>query len=471
MLKRMCFFSLLECAAPMHHGSGEDTVRSDMPVLRDSRQYPFVSGGALASAFASTVKDKTYPRWFGRAGENQKDAGENEMIPAGIVFDDAVPLPVQIPALKEMVEIRQRVALEADSMTASHGGHFDLEVLPVGTVFRFFCRADVASTDEEDKLRDAITAFLRNGGVLGGQSSNGLGRWVARGVAVKSYELSDPSHLVDWLINGHGFEWTGDTDSIANWQDFNGEDGDGEWKLTFNVSIEDGLHLSSGRKGIPIKGLPDETQVVRKRIDDHGKLTEEVVDFGSTIRGRLRTAMCLVLRTHLKRNGVQDEVIVKLIPIKPGQRFGDEALNRFFGAITEGNGGRKKNDPSAWKVDEPVWQGVARAKQEHIRLDHLTQHPLNTALFSFEPLSSGKMTVTLSLPKKAKDWERQLIHHAVTLMSLDTLPWGGKASRGYVGVRITDISNPGLNDEQALSKEIGKWTNPAANAKAAVHPQ
>jgi len=96
-------------------------------------------------------------------------------------------------------------------------------------------------------------------------------------------------------------------------------------------------------------------------------------------------------------------------------------------------------------------------KMDHNRLDHFVQHAMEGPLFCFAPLSAGQSEVVIELDKDAPSWQKLLLIHAVRLLELNILPWGGKGARGYLGARISDIKCVEPDDTTALATEINKW--------------
>jgi len=438
----------MEFVAPLFHGSGEESLFTDMPVLRDTRGLPFISGGALAAAFHRAQPGHP-SEWLGLDSKG-------EPVPSRILFDDAFPVPEQRQTLAHIVETRKRVSIERHSATAIEGAHFDLEVLPVGSIFLFSCRCDAADKTEAERMRNAMESFLAAGGILGGKTNSGLGRWQAQGWTHQQYDLDDKDDLKQWLLEGHGLAWEGKTDVFNPWQAFSAPKPPG-WTITFNVNISQGVHLSSAGKGLPVSKQPDEYQAVRKRITPDGTLLEECVDYGTTIRGRIRTVMEMLLRTYLIWAKVPSEEVLKLIPCDPRQKAGLEEVANFLGFPQPKKGAKTQDCRAKWSVQEHNWQSPACMKMDHNRLDHFVQHAMEGPLFCFAPLSAGQSEVVIELDKDAPSWQKLLLIHAVRLLELNILPWGGKGARGYLGARISDIKCVEPDDTTALATEINKW--------------
>ena len=205
---RVLVFSELEMISSLHHGSGEDCACTDLPVLRDSRRIPFISGNSLAGSFGASLEETQGTKWLHPINDTNQEA-----LPSLVTFDDAFPVKDQQEALKQPIEIREQVTQNRETQTALQDHHFNIEVLPVGTTFCFFCRFDATDTSEAEAFIKTIKHYLSKGGKYGGKRNAGLGHWKANKCGIKQLDLSDPKTNNDlklWLTKGSGYEWEGD---------------------------------------------------------------------------------------------------------------------------------------------------------------------------------------------------------------------------------------------------------------------
>ena len=264
-----------------------------------------------------------------------------------------------------------------------------------------------------------------------------------------------------WLIQGHGFTWDGEWNSLhaLGFQAVTVSPlpGAPRWCLVLKVEIKDGLHLSAGSSGLPRQNEADLCQAERVTISAQGAMGREYVDYGSAIRGRLRSAMEMLLRTYLLRfKHLGQEEVLALVPPDPNKTSSWPALRDFFG-YKEKRRGKK----GAWQVEERPWGNppVTLTREDHIRLDEFTQQVIRTAKFVFSPLNQGTSKVIVSLPAAAPPWQKTLLSFAAELLSLNLLPWGGYASRGYLGAKLA-WEQAGPFSETALKDELDALLNP-----------
>ena len=450
---RLYCFSVLKLNSPLHVGSGETRDPfSDQPVLRDVQGIPFIPGGTIAGAFGARLSPKQRARWMeGRL--DKYDA--NKHYPSNMVLDDAYPLPNQRGVLSWPVEIRSANTLVRDTLTAKKDHFFQSEVIPVGCKFCFSCRCDFVDIVEMAAFKEALRLFLSTEPALGSKQNAGQGRLTVEEIGWKELDFSCKHHLKEWLVSGHGYQWNGNWKGLEGYFNISREKlaprSFEKWRMTLGLEIENGLHLSSGSTGLPEKEKPDQTQAQRTVMDDQGNISLEYVDYGATIKGRLRTVMEMLLRTYLNKNDVAPSTCCNLVSADPApeEKWGDQwpELADFFGYGKGKTGGKK----GAWQVEEAPWntgndEGETNDPlfpQDHIRLCEITQQVIGGAKFDFAPLSRGASEVVVSLHNPL-EWQKSLVYYAGKLLVLNVLPWGGCASRGYLGATVRSMRIEGL---------------------------
>lgn len=454
---RLICFSVLNLTSPLHLGSGRDDPFADQPILRDCRRLPFLPGNTLVGMLAEAPGfDRRWQDWL------RPTDVVDDFRPSPLVMDDAYPLPTQQQRLLWPVELRSQVSLLRHTLIAKTDHHFSLEVLPVGVGFCFACRADFADEKQRQEFLEFLRAFL-SGGSLGGKQNAGGGRWQADRLGYVLLDLQEPKDLKAWLTTWHGFDWQGDWKALSGLPQIKidpvtGQTVADDWQMELKVKIT-GLHLSAGATGLPRKNQPDLYQAERLVLDGKGECQRQFVDYGSTIKGRLRTAMELLLRTYLlQRASLDPPKVLELIPPDPCpseddlQKAWPEVMN-FFG---------HQQVKGKFRVEETPWEkGELSKGEDHIRLDEFTQQTVGTAKFEFAPLYDGQTTVTVKLPNSAPAWQKELIYNAGVLLSLNVLPWGGYASRGYLGAEITSpptvTTLPRAGALKDLVEKLVKW--------------
>ena len=166
---RIICFACLKTTGPLHIGAGRGEDASlDQPVIRNLSGLPFIPGGTLAGAFTSFLGEDadTKLKWLSTPSDTDTQ-------PSPLVMDDAIPIEGQQDLLRWPVEVRDGNTLHRRSLTVMENHHFQKEVLPVGTLFCFSCRIDLDEETECNKFIDQMGRFLKNGGQLGGNKTQG----------------------------------------------------------------------------------------------------------------------------------------------------------------------------------------------------------------------------------------------------------------------------------------------------------
>lgn len=471
---RVLIHALLNMDSPSHIGSGrDDDSFTDQPVIRSLAGFPFLPGGSLAGNLFDTMELNEAQRrdWFGQTIEKEDKPKSSRLI-----VDDAFPVLAQRKKLSKPVELRSLNALLRDSLTVRRGASFNMEVLPRGTLFCFGCRCDLDSESDVQSLIGQIRSFLAKGGQIGGKETSGLGCWTSQNMWSRTLDMHKEKDLISWLENLHGLDWQGDEEELRRsgftCEHLKPSASDDGWSIRLSVTLNKGLHLSSGSSGMPKKGEADLQQARQLQIDQNGQFTKTELDFGSTVKGRLRSAMEFLLRTYLiKFTACTSSAATNIIPLDPSSISPVEDINTFFGFA---NDQTRTGGKSGWKVKEAPWQNSRQRSEDHIRLSEFTQSVMQGAKFDFHPISHGEavLHVTIPNPSAAEDWQKVLLYRAAELLALNVLPWGGHASRGYLGtqIRIEDHDELPDSPEEKLRLTV---TNIAEEymAKPSAAPQ
>jgi len=461
---RVCLFSLIENLEPLHIGSGSESLLTDSPVLRNSRSLPFISANALASIM-KTLLIRDFPELKGRNWLGSDDAEK----PSLIIIDDAVIHEAIAPRFLEPFEVRDSVTIIRDSQSAKPDHQFDKEVIPPGALFPFFCRIDVADQTEFDEYKQFLADFLHREYIIGGKGNSGLGKIHFTSSFVRAFDLSQMQDLLLWMTKGHAYQCMGDGEVLK--RDIEAENfahdrapSHSSWTMRMKIAIDGGLHMSGGSKGLPEKGEPDDSQVQRSIFNTSKELQKEYADFGTSMRGRFRSAMEKVLRTLIIQKTMEkdkrtlSDSIAKsryTVPYDPTQKSRVDEISAFFGYTEKDDG-----YASPWRVSEHSWQNgtTVDTQEDHIRLSEFTQHVMEGAKFAFAPLCAGTTELSVTLSPGGVEWQKELISITGDLLCLNVLPWGGKSSRGYLGSRFVEKEIPPDGFiKGTLSAKISEW--------------
>jgi CRISPR/Cas system CSM-associated protein Csm3 (group 7 of RAMP superfamily) len=378
----------LRLETAMHLG-GEATERVDMPVLRDPRGGgPLLPGSTLAGALRNALAD----RLMGY-GTDEPEA-VSDLFGGGRGDDDGVQSPVIVfDALGTLpegygVEIRDGVAISADSGTAEDHKKYDYEVLPAGTTFPVRVDLLVPEDGNEKVLAEALATSLdalsRGETAFGARRSRGLGRvsatWTAR-----RFDLTSSEGWVGWV----GWVQTDHEAPIAT--------------VSEGASSLDALRAAAPDRLVSLSLLGDARRrvVIILHLSVAGEVlvrspgtSPEAPDVSHLTSGGdpilPGTSLGGVLRSQAGR-------IARLVRRRQGD--GDRWIGRLFGPRFEG----QRPPPgfelfaSRLRVGEAVIDGGRSRQQTRMAIDRFTQGVIPTALFDEQIHSGGDVEVQLEL--------------------------------------------------------------------------
>ena len=191
------------------NGISEET---DMDLLLDSDNNPFIPGSSLAGAInyelqnKRGIDEKNLNLLFGR-----KDVSKKENINSMIYFYDAYLKDSYLEnnSINKTICIRDGVKLKEDTKTAEDKSKYDFQVLNTGAVFEF--KIEILLRKNYDYLGDfskeiigSILKIIENGELrLGAKSNRGYGKIGLENIKISQFDF-DKKEDIDKYID---FEW------------------------------------------------------------------------------------------------------------------------------------------------------------------------------------------------------------------------------------------------------------------------
>ena len=236
-------------------GRSTATVGSDLPVVRDSANLPYIPGssfkGVLRSYIESILRSlKDDKRIVCNPTDNKEQCitAENmenlrEKRDDQLILDKTCwvcqlfgslwyasklqirDLHVQRDLWFDQYQQRDGVAIDRDTETAADGMLYDYEVVPAGVVFGFHAIVDNAEDWQLGMLYLGLSAFENGQLTIGGGSSRGLG---AIALSLDSASYIDSLSIMKHLTEGYEGE-------DADWQ---------PWIQAFQTRIKQQLGVS-----------------------------------------------------------------------------------------------------------------------------------------------------------------------------------------------------------------------------------
>ena len=388
----------------LHIGGGPgDTVDALVRRDRAEPERPLIPGTTLAGILRSNLADRL-------AGFGQPEPPEVALLfgasrasedPQFSVLSiaDAIGFPV-------VIEVRDGVAIDAESGTAADHAKFDYEVVPAGSTFvcafeLLIRRPKGTQPDEEQQLAALAVetlCALDDGISLGGRVTRGLGRMKASEWRAKRFDLTSADGWNEWLRRDPSAEPAGPvfasvieavaatafepaTVETPKWQ-----------RLVVDVELEavDETFIRSAGTGAY---SPDQRMLVSA-----GKPTHTGTSLAGPLRARARRI------AHLAN---KSELVTKLFGPEPNTTLSASPL----------------------RVSEHHIVDAGFVRVDRVRIERLTHGTVPGALFDEEIIEGGTLKVHIELRNPHPETTGLLIACLKDLCTGE-LPTGGTAGVG-----------------------------------------
>ena len=252
---RLNLMGEVETLTAIRIGAGRSTspISSDLPVVRDAANHPYIPGSSFKGVFRSYVesilRSLTDNNSIVCNPTNEQCITREDMEDLRKKRDDQQilnqtcwvcqlfgspwyasklqirDLHVQRDLWFDQYQQRDGVAIDRDTETASEGKLYDYEVVPAGVLFDFHAVVDNAEDWQLGMLYLGLSAFENGELTIGGGSSRGLG---VIELSLDSASYIDDSSIIKHLTEGYGGE-------NADWQ---------TWVNAFQAKIKQQLRAS-----------------------------------------------------------------------------------------------------------------------------------------------------------------------------------------------------------------------------------
>ena len=403
-----------------HLGSGEEGETVDMALIRDrAEDKPLLSGSSLAGGLRSYIVDRLYgyakkepsnPQrvadLFGGARED--DIGGQSPL---IVFDS-----ICCPSQTWTPEIRDGVAIHAETGLAEDHKKFDLEVLPSGTTFPVRFELLVARTEQEkDQVSLLATALkgLEVGEIpIGARRSRGLGSCSVRNWRVKRFDLTTQEGWLDWLGSDHLHPIPKSISPVETI----------EQAIKTAYSEIDLQTQADNRKRVQIKVHLVLDAGLLIRSPGTGGADADVTHLFSAGEAILPgTSLAGVLRARALR-------IARVV--RANKHDHEKWVDKLFGPRLIGTTNPNfRPQASRLKITEKPITKSKRLRPNRIKIDRFTGGVVDGALFDEEPVYRGEVEVSMEL-RNPQEGETGLVLLLLKDLLTGDLPVGGTSSVG-----------------------------------------
>lgn len=400
---------------PAHFGNGDGDEATDMPLLLDpyDNQSPLLTGASLAGALRSALREASGEQiatlLFG--GSKGNDKGEQ----SPLIVADSI-------GHSAGTTFRAGVRLNSKTRTAADKGLFDVQLWQAGTTFPLRFELLVTAAADADKLKQALATALdglNNGRItLGARKRRGYGEVKAKNWRMKSYDLTEPAQLCDWLENGN--EALGVETAVADLRAALGvsdllPDNRCYFTLCATFALQGSLLIRAGEGQDDIG--PDMVHLHARQPDGKGR---KPIVSGTSLAGALRARARRIANT-LDRAGKARDLIYDI--------FGPDMNDREWMKAKKEDGVRASRLTVKEKV---IKNGRADLVQNRVSIDRFTGGARETALFSEQPVfASNETLVTVDLHlRNPKEADIGLLLLLLKDLWTEDLPLGGESSVG-----------------------------------------
>ena len=240
---RLSLKGKVETLTAIRIGAGRSTspISSDLPVVRDAANYPYIPGSSFKGVFRSYIE--SILRSFtdnarvvcNPTNDKKQCITSKDMEDLREKRDDQLILDktcwvcqlfgsswyaskLQIRDLHVDTDLwfgqyqqRDGVAIDRDTETAADGMLYDYEVVPAGILFDFQAIVDNAEDWQLGMLYLGLSAFKNGDLTIGGGSSRGLG---VIELSLNSEYYIDKHHIIQYLTDE---KYDGETVNSVSW--------------------------------------------------------------------------------------------------------------------------------------------------------------------------------------------------------------------------------------------------------------
>lgn len=426
LTERIVITGTLELITPAHFGNGDADDATDLPLLLDETDgRALLTGASLAGALRNYLREweQGYEQ---RGGEMSNDLfggarGDENGEQSPLIVDDALVLAPGQP----LIELRDGVALVAETRTAADGKKYDFELLAAGTTFdlRFELLLDDKAELNKQRLRAlalALSGLSKSEIRLGARKRRGFGCCEVTQWTVTRYRLQQPDELLAWLAADHP-DWVQTKPEAKSGSDI---------AALLGVSPDD-LKITEDRREtfeIEAEFALDGSLLVRAGFDEQDRGPDTVHLHTYNARGKKSqavlpgTSVAGAIRQRAQR------IANTLAGTDTKARQGVQAfIDRMFGPAEIKGGDQAR--ASRVIVNEEFIEGGRSLVQTRIKIDRFTQGTMETALLEEAPHFGGSVKLKLALNNPDKS-EIGLLLLVLKDLWLGDLPLGGASNVG-----------------------------------------
>lgn len=446
--KRILAHVVLEAVTPLVISSGNKSVLTDSPILKDLNGFPYIPGTSIAGILRHCVGEDKAKGFFGmKDGKTVKGSriiiSEAKMVGLdGTVLDGIVDLDtlgkdaLGKDWISRFVRLPKRNHVRiSDKGAAEDKCKFDEEVIYKGTRFAFDVELVASMDDEAEYFDETLSELLKDTFRIGGGSRSGFGKVKVVSLLKKEFDLRKADELDGYLKCSSSLcsDYSGWTEAAG------GNIPDAGWiKYDITLTPEDFFLFGAG--------FGDD------EVDDKA-VTESYINWGEkSVKGEFIDNALLIPAASLKGalshrvafhyNAQHNKVYaIETDPNDFGRHCGSQnpAVKVLFGYQDDDSETSQKRGICLFEDIIGEYE-TAEKVLNHVSIDRFTGGAIDGALFS-EKVIDGRnrnLEFKTSILVKKPSGNSEIFTDALGCLELalkdidrGTLPLGGGSGRGH----------------------------------------
>ncbi len=383
---------------PLHVGSSEGT-----DVLVDNENKPYIQANSISGAFGESC-ERNFPKLKSKLFGSQKSKSK-------IVFSDGKLTDFEI-------EKRPRVKIDGASGAPENKAFFNMQFIAAGCCLDFEISVfEEREEDYSDVVINMLSAFSEGEILLGGQKTNGCGKFKIIKAEEKLLNMEEVADRELWL-----------NDDEIKYDDVTHKISPGEFSENYNISMSCDIVNSLIVKSRISEDIANDCESIRTG----GKYYVP----GSSIKGVIRN-QAYAIAAYKNINPEHLDFIFGRKSLK--KQSNDEGDNGIRGKII---------------FEDALIENPSTQKMHRVHIDKLTGGVLGSGKF-YETVVSGQFTINVRVSKNIRRDDRDyskaaaaLVLFALRDIGCGVIGLGSMSSVGRGFVSAQEILIDGVKDEK-----------------------
>ena len=330
--------------SPLHIGSGSDN-RSDMDVLLDSTNRPYIPATSLTGVLRHTIElsEDDQNHFWGYQADQQN--GKQSVFRCS-----------DLETKTFQIKIRDGIKINSQTGMIEKANKFDYEIIEPGAMFSFKMEMGYTNTDEQTIKKSAATIYhlLSEGLAIGAKTNSGLGdiQIMTDKTMLYDFQFTNKQHVYEWLTRQYTENTRIESSDLGKPL---------QTKSQWNFSIEADLQL---KNTLIVRSYSD-----KPKMPDaiHMQSNQEWVLPGTSLKGAIRA---------------RAERIANMLGVP-------SIMDELFGYVknqSDDNDSRQSAAKGRILIKETILPKFVAELQTRIKIDRFTGGTIQSALFNSMPV-------------------------------------------------------------------------------------